>query len=205
MLSVEFWIVAVGDFELLSFELWVVDFEFWFWAGRWIIQNWTIQNALAHNSKLKIQNSKFQMSYMPFVARPAPIHRHALCFELRILIKIFPRVILCLVSHLSLPGVLLASVVLRVRLKRRNLVEVFVFFTAHISYVNYLLSYRCFVTHLSNPSMGTFLPRAEPFDRIVRTFWWNRPNLRFLKELTLLMKRANSFDEISQLSIFSSG
>jgi hypothetical protein len=140
VLSVEFWIVAVGDFELLSFELWVVDFEFWFWAGRWIIQNWTIQNALAHNSKLKIQNSKFQMSHMPFIARPALIHRHALCLELRVLIEIFPRVILRLVSLLRLPGVMLASVVLRVRLKRWNLVEVFVSFIAHVLFLCYFVS-----------------------------------------------------------------
>lgn len=72
------------------------------------------------------------MPHMPFVARPAPIHRHALCFELRVLIEIFPRIILGLVSHLRLPGVLLASIVLRVRLERWHLVEVFVFVVAHI-------------------------------------------------------------------------
>ena len=135
VLNFEFWIVAVGDFELLSFELWVVDFEFWFWAGRWIIQNWTIQNALAHNSKLKIQNSKFQMSYMPFVASPAPIHRHALCLELRVLIKIFPSIILRLVGLLRLPRVMLSCVVLRVRLKRRHLVEIFVSVVAHVLFL----------------------------------------------------------------------
>ena len=72
------------------------------------------------------------MPHMPFVASPALIHRHALCFELRVLIKIFPRIILRLISHLSFPGVLLASVVFRVRLKRWNLVEVFVSFVAHV-------------------------------------------------------------------------
>ena len=72
------------------------------------------------------------MSDVPFVARPAPIHRHALCFELRVLIEIFPRIILRLVSLLSLPGVLLACVVFRVRLERRHLVEVFVSFIAHV-------------------------------------------------------------------------
>ena len=77
---------------------------------------------------------------MPFVARPAPIHRHALCFELRILIEIFPRIILSLVSLLSLPRMLLAGVVLRVRLKRRNFVEVFVSFVAHVLFCVVLLS-----------------------------------------------------------------
>ena len=72
------------------------------------------------------------MSYVPFVARPAPIHRHALCLELRVLIKIFPSIILRLISLLRLPGVLLASIVLRVRLKRWNFVEVFVFVVAHV-------------------------------------------------------------------------
>ena len=104
------------------------------------------------------------MSDVPFAARPAPIHRHALCLELRVLIKIFPGIILRLVGHLSFPGVLLASVVFWVRLKRWNLVEVFVSFVDHVLYVNYLLSYRCFVTHLSSPSMGMFLQRADSFD-----------------------------------------
>ena len=72
------------------------------------------------------------MSDVPFVARPAPIHRHALCLELRVLIEKFPRVILRLVSLLSLPGVLLACVVLRVRLKRRHLVEVFMSVFTHV-------------------------------------------------------------------------
>ena len=69
---------------------------------------------------------------MPFIARPALIHRHAPCFELRVLIKIFPGIILRLISHLSFPGVLLASVVFWVRLKRWNLVEVFVSFVTHV-------------------------------------------------------------------------
>ena len=72
---------------------------------------------------------------MPFVASPALIHRHALCFELRVLIKIFPGIVLSLVGLLSLPGVLLASVVLGVRLKRRHLVEVFVSFVAHVLFL----------------------------------------------------------------------
>ena len=82
------------------------------------------------------------MSYMPFVARPALIHRHALCFELRVLIKILPSIILSLISLLSLPGVLLASVVLRVRLERRHLVKVFVF-VAHVLFL------CCFVVIIS--------------------------------------------------------
>ena len=72
------------------------------------------------------------MPHMPFVASPAPIHRHALCLELRVLINIFPSIILRLISHLSLPGVMLASVVFRVRLKRWHLVEVFVSFITHV-------------------------------------------------------------------------
>ena len=80
------------------------------------------------------------MSDVPFVASPAPIHRHALCFELRVLIKILPSFILSLVSLLSLPGVLLASVVFRVRLKRRHLVEVFMSFVAHVLFCVVLLS-----------------------------------------------------------------
>ena len=75
---------------------------------------------------------------MPFIASPAPIHRHALCLELRVLIKILPRIILSLVGLLRLPGVLLSSVVLRVRLERRNLVEVFVSFVAHVLYFVFL-------------------------------------------------------------------
>ena len=81
-----------------------------------------------------IQNSKFQMSHMPFVASPAPIHRHSLGFEFRVLIEIFPRIILGLVSHLSLPRMLLSSIMFRVRLERRNLVEVFVSVIAHVSF-----------------------------------------------------------------------
>ena len=69
---------------------------------------------------------------MPFIARPASIHRHALCFELRVLIKILPSIILRLISHLSFPRVLLACIVFGVRLKRRHLVEVFVSFVAHV-------------------------------------------------------------------------
>ena len=72
------------------------------------------------------------MPHMPFVASPAPIHRHALCLELRVLIEIFPGIILGLVSLLGLPGVLLACVVLRVRLKRRHLVEVFMSVFTHV-------------------------------------------------------------------------
>ena len=83
------------------------------------------------------------MSHMPFVASPAPIHRHALCLELRVLIEIFPSIILRLVSLLSLPGVLLACVVLRVRLKRWNLVEVFVSFIAHVLFL------CCFIVIIS--------------------------------------------------------
>ena len=79
------------------------------------------------------------MPHMPFVARPALIHRHALCLELRVLIEKFPRIILRLVSLLSLPRMLLASIVLRVRLKRRNLVEVFVFVATHVLSLCYLL------------------------------------------------------------------
>ena len=72
---------------------------------------------------------------MPFVASPALIHRHALCFELRVLIKIFPGIVLSLVGLLSLPGVLLASVVLGVRLKRRYLVEIFMSFITHVLFL----------------------------------------------------------------------
>ena len=83
------------------------------------------------------------MPHMPFVARPAPIHRHTLCFELRVLIEIFPRIILRLISLLSLPGVLLASIVFRVRLKRWNLIEIFVSFVAHVLFL------CCFVVIIS--------------------------------------------------------
>ena len=80
------------------------------------------------------------MSDVPFVARPAPINRHALCLELRVLIKIFPRIILRLISLLSLPRTLLASVVLRVRFERRHLVEVFVSFITHVLFLCYFES-----------------------------------------------------------------
>ena len=83
------------------------------------------------------------MPHMPFVARPAPIHRHALCFELRVLIEILPSIILSLVSLLSLPRMLLASVVLRVRLKRRYLVEIFISFITHVLFL------CCFVVIIS--------------------------------------------------------
>ena len=72
------------------------------------------------------------MSDVPFVARPASIHRHAFRFELRVLIEIFPSILLRLVCLLSLPGMLLASIVFRVRLKWRHLIEVFVSFVAHV-------------------------------------------------------------------------
>ena len=83
------------------------------------------------------------MPYMPFIARPAPINRHALCFELRVLVKIFPGIVLRLISLLSLPRMLLASIVLRVRLKRWNLVEVFVPFVTHVLFL------CCFVVVIS--------------------------------------------------------
>ena len=72
------------------------------------------------------------MPHMPFIASPTLINRHTLCFELRVLIEILPRVILRLVGLLRLPRTLLAGVVLRVRLKWRHLVEVFVSFVAHV-------------------------------------------------------------------------
>ena len=75
------------------------------------------------------------MPHMPFAASPALIHRHALCLEPRVLIEIFPRIVLRLVSLLSLPRVLLASIVLRVRLERWHLVEVFVSFIAHVLFL----------------------------------------------------------------------
>ena len=75
------------------------------------------------------------MSDVPFIASPALISRHSLCFELRVLIEIFPSIVLRLVSLLRLPGVLFASVVLRVRLKRRNLVEVFVSIFTHVLFL----------------------------------------------------------------------
>ena len=80
---------------------------------------------------------------MPFVASPAPINSHALCFEPRILIKKFPSVIFRLVSLLSLPRMMLASIVFRVRLERWHLVEVFVSFVAHVLFL------CCFVVIIS--------------------------------------------------------
>lgn len=71
------------------------------------------------------------MSYVPFVARPASVRYHALCPQLWILIEIFPSIIFRLVSLFRFPRVLLASVVFRVRLERRNLVEVFVSVVTH--------------------------------------------------------------------------
>ena len=83
------------------------------------------------------------MSYMPFIARSTPIHRHALCLELLVLIEIFPRVILRLVSLLRLPRAMFACVVLRVRLERWHLIEVFVSFVAHVLFL------CCFVVIIS--------------------------------------------------------
>ena len=83
------------------------------------------------------------MSDVPFVASPALIHRHALCLELRVLIEIFPSIILSLVGLLSLPRMLLSSIMFRVRLKRRHLVEVFVSFVAHVLFL------CCFVVIIS--------------------------------------------------------
>ena len=75
------------------------------------------------------------MAYVPFAARSAPIHRISLCFELRVLLQELPSIVLRLVGLLRLPRVLLASVVFRVRLKRWNLVEVFVSFVAHVLFL----------------------------------------------------------------------
>ena len=103
-----------------------------------------IPSNLSSSSSLVSFDIKYSlvvsMPHMPFVASPAPIHRHALCFELRVLIEIFPSIVLSLVGLLSLPGVLLASVVLRVRLKRRHFVEVFMSFITHVLFCVVLLS-----------------------------------------------------------------
>ena len=83
------------------------------------------------------------MPHMPFVASSAPIYRHTLRLELRVLIKILPRIILRLVGLLRLPRVMLASVVFRVWLKRRNFVEVFMSFVIHVLFL------CCFVVIIS--------------------------------------------------------
>ena len=80
------------------------------------------------------------VSDVPFIASPALIHRHALCFELRVLIKILPSIILRLVGLLSLPRMLLSSIMFRVRLKRRHLVEVFVSVFTHVLFLCYFVS-----------------------------------------------------------------
>ena len=122
---------------------------------------------------------------MPFVARPAPIHRHALCFEPRVLIKIFPGIILSLVGLLRLPGVLLASVVLRVRLKRRNLVEVFVSFVAHVLFL------CCFKIH-QNPVSTAGTSRHTIACMICQKSTSRRcfPLFRFLAPLSSGQKRS---------------
>ena len=125
------------------------------------------------------------MPHMPFAARPALIHRHALCFELRVLIKIFPRIILRLVSLLSLPRMLLASIVLRVRLKRWHLVEVFVSFVAHV------LSLCCVKIH-QNPVSTAGTSRNTIVCMIYQKSTSRRyfPLFRFLAPLSSGQKRS---------------
>ena len=122
---------------------------------------------------------------MPFIASPAPINRHAFCFELRVLIKILPSIILRLVGLLSLPRMLLASIVLRVRLERRHLVEVFVFVTAHVLFL-------CCLKILQNPvsAAGTF--RHTIVCTIYRKSTSRRcsPLFRFLAPLSSGQKRS---------------
>ena len=125
------------------------------------------------------------MSHMPFIASPALIHRHTLCFEPRVLIEIFPSIILSLVSLLRLPRVLLASIVFRVRLKRRNFIEVFVSFVAHVLFL-------CCLKTLQNPvsSVGTSLHTIAcmifPKSTSRRCF----PLFRFLAPLSSGQKRS---------------
>lgn len=66
-----------------------------------------------------------------------------MCFEIRVLLQELPSIILSLVSLLSLPGVMLASIVFRVRLKRWNLVEVFMSVFTHVLFL------CCFVVTIS--------------------------------------------------------
>ena len=126
------------------------------------------------------------MPYMPFVASPALIHRHALCLELRVLIEIFPSIILRLVSLLRLPGVLLACVVFRVRLERWHLVEVFVSFIAHVLFL-------CCLKILQNPvlsvgtSRHTIVCMIFPKSSSRRCF----PLFRFLAPLSSGQKRSH--------------
>ena len=66
ILSFEFWIIAVGDFEfwILSFEFWIIgkadfeflNFEFWIIKSQFKIEQFKI--AKGDNSKFKTQNSK---------------------------------------------------------------------------------------------------------------------------------------------------
>ena len=125
------------------------------------------------------------MSYMPFIASPAPIHRHALCFELRVLIKIFPSIVLSLVGLLSLPGVLLASIVLRVRLKWRHLVEVF------MSFITHALFLCCLKIH-QNPVSAAGTSRHTIACTICRKSTSRRcsPLFRFLAPLSSGQKRS---------------
>ena len=64
--SFEFWIVAVGDFELFNFELWFNNSKFKtqkLKIGLPTIQNskLKIQNSKSDNSKFKTQNSKLKL------------------------------------------------------------------------------------------------------------------------------------------------
>ena len=125
------------------------------------------------------------MSHMPFVACPASVHCHSLCLELRVLIEIFPRIILRLISHLSFPGVLLASIVFRVRLKRWNLVEVFVSFVAHVLFL-------CCLKILQNPVSAAGISRHTIVCMICRKSTSRRyfPLFRFLAPLSSGQKRS---------------
>ena len=137
------------------------------------------------------------MPHMPFVARPAPIHRHALCFELRVLIEILPGIILRLISLLRLPGAMLACVVFRVRLKRRNLVEVFVSFVAHVLFL-------CCLKIRQNPvsAAGTF--RHTIACTICRKSTSRRyfPLFRFLAPLSSGQKRSCPKTRALQETVF---
>ena len=134
---------------------------------------------------------------MPFVASPALIHRHALCFELRVLIKIFPGIVLSLVSLLRFPRAMLASVVFWVRLKRWNLVEVFVSFVAHVWFL-------CCVKNHQNP-----VSTAETFRHTIACTIYRKstsrrcsPLFRFLAPLSSGQKRSWTKTRALQETIF---
>lgn len=123
---------------------------------------------------------------MPFLSSPAPIHRISLCFEIRVLLQELPSIIIRLVSLLCLPGMFLACVVFRVRLKRWHLVEVFMSVFTHVLYLC-CLKIRQNPVSSAGTSRHTIACMTYPKSTSRRCF----PLFRFLAPLSSGQKRSH--------------